>query len=135
MATFIGLLEGVRVNEWIVTEKLGGALKAKAAAKAPRLRRFFFGDRYIILFLPLFSKQLSHKLAAAIYLTQPCLTFSFVISDRIYLLELGVGAFLFSCGCYDVLFGNNHYFIYLFVQALAFFIMGFGYVGIYVPHT
>ncbi|ESR43557.1 hypothetical protein CICLE_v10011455mg [Citrus x clementina] len=98
MATFIGLLEGVRVNEWIVTEKLGGALKAKAAAKAPRLRRFFFGD-------------------------------------RIYLLELGVGAFLFSCGCYDVLFGNNHYFIYLFVQALAFFVMGFGYVGIYVPHT
>ncbi|KAH9674858.1 glucomannan 4-beta-mannosyltransferase 9 [Citrus sinensis] len=87
MATFIGLLEGVRVNEWIVTEKLGGALKAKAAAKAPRIR-------------------------------------------RIYLLELGVGAFLFSCGCYDVLFGNNHYFIYLFVQALAFFVMGFGYVGL-----
>ncbi|KAE8731086.1 Glucomannan 4-beta-mannosyltransferase 2 [Hibiscus syriacus] len=35
-ATFIGLLEAGRVNEWIVTEKLGDALKAKATAvKAP----------------------------------------------------------------------------------------------------
>ncbi|CAH2074268.1 unnamed protein product [Thlaspi arvense] len=44
-ATFIGLLEGGRVNEWIVTEKLGD-LKAKSATKAPKkLLRFRFGDR------------------------------------------------------------------------------------------
>lgn len=27
--TFIGILEGERVNEWVVTEKLGDALKTK----------------------------------------------------------------------------------------------------------
>ena len=45
-ATFIGLLETGRVNEWIVTEKLGDALKAKAATKTPRKPRFRFGERY-----------------------------------------------------------------------------------------
>ncbi|KAG7549391.1 Nucleotide-diphospho-sugar transferase [Arabidopsis thaliana x Arabidopsis arenosa] len=34
-ATFIGLLEGGRVNEWIVTEKLGD-VKAKSATKTPK---------------------------------------------------------------------------------------------------
>lgn len=44
-ATFIGLLEGGRVNEWIVTEKLGD-LKAKSATKIPKkIIRFRFGDR------------------------------------------------------------------------------------------
>lgn len=46
-ATFIGLLEGVRVNEWIVTEKLGDALKVKSTTKAPKKLRFRIGDRYI----------------------------------------------------------------------------------------
>ncbi|KAA3465030.1 glucomannan 4-beta-mannosyltransferase 9 [Gossypium australe] len=97
-ATFIGLLEAGRVNEWIVTEKLGDALKSKAAAKAPRKPRFRFGE-------------------------------------RLHVLELCVGAYLFFCGCYDVVFGKNHYFIYLFAQAIAFFIMGFGYVGTIVPNS
>lgn len=44
-ATFIGLLEAGRVNEWIVTEKLGDALKTKAV-KAPKKPRFKFGERY-----------------------------------------------------------------------------------------
>lgn len=43
-ATFIGLMEGVRVNEWIVTEKLGDALKVKAGGKTPRRPRFLIGD-------------------------------------------------------------------------------------------
>ncbi|XP_022746851.1 glucomannan 4-beta-mannosyltransferase 9 [Durio zibethinus] len=97
-ATFIGLLEAGRVNEWIVTEKLGDTLKAKAATKTPRKPRFRFGE-------------------------------------RLHLLELGVGAYLFFCGCYDVVFGKNHYFIYLYAQAIAFFIMGFGYVGTIVPNS
>ncbi|KAL5743127.1 hypothetical protein ACOSP7_029859 [Xanthoceras sorbifolium] len=96
-ATFIGLLEAGRVNEWIVTEKLGDALKVKAATKAPRKPRFRIGD-------------------------------------RLHMLELGVGAYLFFIGCYDLAFGRNHYYIYLYVQAMAFFIMGFGYVGTFVPH-
>ncbi|KAL8516819.1 hypothetical protein ACS0TY_015177 [Phlomoides rotata] len=95
-ATFIGLLEAGRVNEWIVTEKLGDALKMKSAPKAFKKPRFRIGD-------------------------------------RVHLLELATGIYLFFCGCYDLAFGKNHYFIYLFVQALAFFVMGFGYVGTFVP--
>ncbi|KAF5737489.1 glucomannan 4-beta-mannosyltransferase 9 [Tripterygium wilfordii] len=44
-ATLVGLLEAARVNEWIVTEKLGDALKSKAATKAPKKPRFRFGER------------------------------------------------------------------------------------------
>lgn len=95
-ATFIGLLEAGRVNEWVVTEKLGDALKNKLGGKSVKKPR---------------SK----------------------IGDKILLLELMVGAYLFICGCYDVAFGKNHYFIYLFLQSLAFFIAGFGYVGTFVP--
>ncbi|KAI9124655.1 hypothetical protein K1719_004577 [Acacia pycnantha] len=35
-ATLIGLLEAGRANEWVVTEKLGDALKTKSGGKAPR---------------------------------------------------------------------------------------------------
>ncbi|XP_044484866.1 glucomannan 4-beta-mannosyltransferase 9 [Mangifera indica] len=97
-ATFIGLMEGVRVNEWIVTEKLGDALKVKAGGKTPKRPRFLIGD-------------------------------------GIHMLELGVGAFLLLCGCYDIFFGKNLYFLYLFLQAIAFFIAGFGYIGTFVPHA
>lgn len=47
-ATFIGLLEAGRVNEWVVTEKLGDALKIKASAKAAKKPRLRFGERYVI---------------------------------------------------------------------------------------
>lgn len=47
-ATLIGLMEGVRVNEWVVTEKLGDALKFKSAAKGSKKPRFRFGERYIV---------------------------------------------------------------------------------------
>ncbi|XP_078441291.1 glucomannan 4-beta-mannosyltransferase 9-like [Wolffia australiana] len=95
-ATFIGLLEAGRVNEWVVTEKLGDALKSKAGSKAAKKSRFKFGDRLLVL-------------------------------------ELGMGAFLFLCACYNAAFDSNHYFIYLFLQASAFFVVGFGYVGTFVP--
>ncbi|CDP15350.1 unnamed protein product [Coffea canephora] len=97
-ATFVGLLESSRVNEWVVTEKLGDALKNKSAVKAIRKPRFRFGE-------------------------------------RLHLLELGTGAYLFFCGCYDVAFGKNHYYLYLFTQAIAFFIAGFGYIGTFVPNS
>lgn len=97
--TIIGLLETSRVNEWIVTEKLGDAAKAKATSgrqhKRPRLK----------------------------------------IADRLHLLELGVGAYLFFCGTYDVFFGKNQFFIFLFLQAIAFCIVGFGYVGTVVSSS
>ena len=55
--TIIGLLEASRVNEWIVTEKLGDASKPKSTdlrtplIATPRLR---IGERYPILISFLF---------------------------------------------------------------------------------
>ncbi|KAL5069192.1 hypothetical protein RYX36_020079 [Vicia faba] len=97
-ATLIGLFEAGRVNEWVVTEKLGDALKTKSGGKAARKPQIRF-------------------------------------NGRLHFLELGVGAYLFFCGCYDLAFGKNHFFIYLFLQAIAFFVVGIGYVGIYVPSS
>lgn len=51
------------------------------------------------------------------------------------MLELIVGFYLFFCGCYDLAFVKNGYFIYLFIQSVAFFIAGFGYVGTFVPNS
>lgn len=51
-ATFIGLLEAGRANEWVVTEKLGDTLKNKAAeaknktsTKIIKRPRFKIADR------------------------------------------------------------------------------------------
>ena len=45
-ATIIGLLEAGRANEWVVTEKLGDALKNKNNNKAGAKKfRFKIGDR------------------------------------------------------------------------------------------
>jgi len=59
-ATIIGLLETSRVNEWIVTEKLGDALKGKASGKGLKKLRFRIGERYkmdkILLYL-VFTKS------------------------------------------------------------------------------
>ncbi|XP_076949418.1 glucomannan 4-beta-mannosyltransferase 9-like [Bidens hawaiensis] len=97
-ATFIGLFEAQRVNEWVVTEKHGDSSKVKGA-----------------------TKQLKNL--------------HFRIGERVHMLELGMGFFFFTCGCYDFAFGKNRYFIYLYLQAIAFFIMGFGYVGTHVPNS
>nr|GMD52732.1 glucomannan 4-beta-mannosyltransferase 9-like [Ipomoea batatas] len=49
VATFIGLLEVGRVHEWVITEKLGSALKAKTGSKAlKKLPRFRIGEREVI---------------------------------------------------------------------------------------
>ncbi|XP_076957617.1 glucomannan 4-beta-mannosyltransferase 9-like isoform X2 [Bidens hawaiensis] len=97
-ATFIGLLETQRVNEWVVTEKQGDASKAKAAAQQRQSR----GMR---------------------------------IWDMILILELCVGIALFGCACYDLAYGKYHYYVYLYLQAMAFIIMGCGYIGIRVPNS
>ncbi|KAM7255036.1 hypothetical protein ACFE04_020277 [Oxalis oulophora] len=97
-ATFVGLFETNRCNEWVVTEKLGNALKAKGAGKVPKKPRFRFGERF-------------------------------------HTLELAVGCYLVFCGLYDIFFGKNHFYLYLFLQATAFFILGFGYVGTIVPQS
>ncbi|XP_071734633.1 glucomannan 4-beta-mannosyltransferase 9-like [Rutidosis leptorrhynchoides] len=97
--TFIGLFEtGKRVNEWVVTKKLGDALKPKSGpepTKTPRLR----------------------------------------IGESLYKLEIFMGAYLLVCGCYDFWFGKNHYYVYIFLQSIAFFTAGFGYIGVFVPSS
>ncbi|XP_060183522.1 glucomannan 4-beta-mannosyltransferase 9-like isoform X2 [Lycium barbarum] len=97
-ATFIGLFESGRANEWIVTEKLGDALKTKKGSKAPKKIRFRIGE-------------------------------------RVYVLELCVGLYLLFCGWYDFSFGKTRFHVYLFLQAIAFFVIGFGYVGVFVPNS
>ncbi|XAR69698.1 Glucomannan 4-beta-mannosyltransferase [Bertholletia excelsa] len=100
IATFNGLLEAGRSNEWIVTKKLGEALKAKDAVEATKTQRnhFKFGERF-------------------------------------HLLELGIGLYLLLCGYYSLTIGGMRYFVYIILQASAFFIMGFGCVGIWVPSS
>jgi len=44
-ATLIGLFEAGRVNEWVVTEKLGDALKIKSGGKAARKPRMTIDGR------------------------------------------------------------------------------------------
>lgn len=44
-ATLIGLFEAGRVNEWVVTEKLGDALKIKSGGKAARKPRITIDGR------------------------------------------------------------------------------------------
>lgn len=44
-AAIIGLLEASRVNEWIVTEKLGNTMKQKYSAKASKKPRSRIGER------------------------------------------------------------------------------------------
>ncbi|XP_027345262.1 glucomannan 4-beta-mannosyltransferase 2-like isoform X1 [Abrus precatorius] len=102
-ATFIGLLEAGRANEWVVTEKLGDSVnnnknKTGDAAKKNNVKAT--------------PKKTRSKFV-----------------ERLNLLELGFAIFLFFCGCYDFVHGKHNYFIYLFLQTITFSIVGFGYVG------
>ncbi|KAI3904137.1 hypothetical protein MKW98_021723 [Papaver atlanticum] len=54
--------------------------------------------------------------------------------ERIYLMELCMGAFLFFCACYDLAITKSGKYIYLYLQASAFFICGLGYVGTQPPY-
>lgn len=52
---------------------------------------------------------------------------------RVQFTELFVGLYLCYCGVYDIMYGRDHFWIYLFMQAVAFFIVGLGWVGTIVP--
>ncbi|KAM3325129.1 hypothetical protein P3S67_000253 [Capsicum chacoense] len=96
-ATIIGLLEASRVNEWVVTEKLGNMMKQKYNAKASKRPRSRIGE-------------------------------------RIHVLELLMAMYMLHCATYNMVFGSDHFFIYLFLQAGAFFIVGIGHVGTFVSN-
>ncbi|KAH0455291.1 hypothetical protein IEQ34_015323 [Dendrobium chrysotoxum] len=43
-------------------------------------------------------------------------------SHRFYFAELGFAVFLFLCASYDLTYGEDYYFIYIYLQSIAFFI-------------
>ncbi|XP_068310778.1 glucomannan 4-beta-mannosyltransferase 2-like [Pyrus communis] len=113
-ATLIGLLETARSNEWVVTEKLGDIVKNKAAEAAKNK-----------------AADANKTKSASKLFKRP----RFKFGNRLHLLELGFGVFLFICGCYDFVHGKNNYFVYLFLQTITFLICGFGYVGTIIPSS
>ncbi|KAB2614913.1 glucomannan 4-beta-mannosyltransferase 2-like [Pyrus ussuriensis x Pyrus communis] len=113
-ATLIGLLETARSNEWVVTEKLGDIVKNKAAEAAKNK-----------------AADANKTKPASKLFKRP----RFKFGNRLHLLELGFGVFLFICGCYDFVHGKNNYFVYLFLQTITFLICGFGYVGTIIPSS
>ncbi|CAL9047750.1 glucomannan 4-beta-mannosyltransferase 1-like isoform X2 [Musa acuminata AAA Group] len=56
------------------------------------------------------------------------------IVERIHLMEVLMGLFLLYCTIYDIMFGRDLFYVYLFAQSMAFFVVGFGYVGVYVSN-
>ncbi|XP_010937166.2 probable glucomannan 4-beta-mannosyltransferase 11 [Elaeis guineensis] len=95
-AVFIGLTEADRVNEWIVTEKLGDMMKTKPISTVVKKFRTKFWERF-------------------------------------HFVEIAIGMYLILCASYDYAFNTDRYFIYIFPLSLSFLIMGFGYVGTFVP--
>ncbi|KAJ3705761.1 hypothetical protein LUZ61_009466 [Rhynchospora tenuis] len=114
-AAFTGLFEAERVNEWIVTEKLGDANKTKP----------------VVIDIKEADKSIDSQLK------EPCLPKlkkkKSRFWDRWYYSELTVGIFLLFCGYYDIAFSKRGYYLYLIVQSAAFFVVGFGYVGTPTP--
>ncbi|KAF3553612.1 hypothetical protein F2Q69_00017381 [Brassica cretica] len=97
-ALVMGLFETGRVQEWVMTEKLGDALKTKLIGQVANEHHVRF-------------------------------------RDRVHLLELLLGVYLLFCGCYDIIYGKNtlYLYVYLLLQSTAFFVVGFGFVGKFVP--
>ncbi|KAJ4801124.1 cellulose synthase like [Rhynchospora pubera] len=116
-AAFTGLFEAERVNEWIVTEKLGDANKTKP----------------VVIDIKEADKSIDSQL------TEPCLPKlkkkKSRFWDRWYYSELTVGIFVLFCGYYDIAFSQRGYYLYLIVQSAAFFVVGFGYVGTPTPNS
>ncbi|MQM20649.1 hypothetical protein Taro_053673 [Colocasia esculenta] len=114
-AAMTGLLESGRVNEWIVTEKLGDGKKAKPSTTVE-------GDVETQG-----DEQEMEEVTEAT--DRPHRRFW----HRFHFSELAVGLFLTVSGCYDVIYEKKGYFVYLFLQAIAFFVAGFDYVGTRMP--
>nr|GMC80651.1 glucomannan 4-beta-mannosyltransferase 9-like [Ipomoea batatas] len=159
--TFIGLLEVGRVNEWVVTEKLGEASKLKSTKETYRKPRSKIVERsfHLLSFWILFENVMAthrakgtfigllevgrvnewvvtEKLGEASKLKSTKETYRkprSKIVERMYILELVIGAYLLFCGSYDLFLGKRQYCWYIILQSFAFFIAGFGYIGTYLP--
>ncbi|KAK3150599.1 hypothetical protein QOZ80_3AG0235270 [Eleusine coracana subsp. coracana] len=96
-AALTGLLETMYVDEWVVTEKVGGHVKDK-------------------LEVPLLEPVKPTE----------CV-------ERIYVPEILLSLYLLLCASYDFVFGAGHYYLYIFLQAFAFLLLGLGFVGTAEP--
>ncbi|KAG6534861.1 hypothetical protein ZIOFF_008767 [Zingiber officinale] len=63
----------------------------------------------------------------------PTKKFKLRLKDRFSFLEISIGLYLMVCACYDLKFGNDAYFVYIFPQSITFIILGLGYVGTIIP--
>jgi hypothetical protein len=52
---------------------------------------------------------------------------------RIYIPEILLALCLLICASYDLVLGSHKYYLYIYLQAFAFIIMGFGFVGTRTP--
>ncbi|XP_010540228.1 PREDICTED: probable mannan synthase 11 isoform X3 [Tarenaya hassleriana] len=50
-------------------------------------------------------------------------------SGGVHWEEVAVGLYMLVCGCYDMAFGRTYLFVYLFLQSIAFFVAGVGFLG------
>ncbi|KAJ8459996.1 hypothetical protein OPV22_032922 [Ensete ventricosum] len=57
------------------------------------------------------------------------------LRERIYLPEIGFAVFLFLCACYNLAYGKNSFYVYIYLQAVAFLVVGLGYVGCFISNT
>ncbi|XP_020571640.1 probable mannan synthase 4 [Phalaenopsis equestris] len=57
------------------------------------------------------------------------------LSHRFYFPELGFAFFLVLCASYDLTYGADYYFIYIYLQSIAFLIVGLGYVGTFISSS
>ncbi|KAM0869369.1 hypothetical protein ACQ4PT_040739 [Festuca glaucescens] len=54
-------------------------------------------------------------------------------AERIYIPELLLALYLLICASYDFVFGSRTYYMYIYLQAFAFIVLGFGFVGTKTP--
>ncbi|TVU05738.1 hypothetical protein EJB05_48919, partial [Eragrostis curvula] len=123
-AAVTGLLDaGGRVNEWVVTEKLGDATKTKPNTNGlddVKVIDVKVTETDVNLTEPLVPKLVKKRTR---------------FWERYHRSELCVGTCIILCGCYDVLYAKKGYYIYLFLQGVAFLVAGFGYIGTLPPRS
>ncbi|KAL5231873.1 hypothetical protein ABZP36_030649 [Zizania latifolia] len=112
-AAITGILEAGRVNEWVVTEKLGDANKTKPATNGSDTVKVI--DVELTTLVPKLKKRRAR------------------FWDRYHYPELFVGICIIVSGFYDVFYAKKGYYVFLFIQGLAFLIVGFEYIGVCPP--
>ncbi|XP_052165011.1 probable glucomannan 4-beta-mannosyltransferase 11 isoform X2 [Oryza glaberrima] len=113
-AAVTGILEAGRVNEWVVTEKLGDANKTKPDTNGSDAVKVIDVE----LTTPLIPKLKKRRTR---------------FWDKYHYSEIFVGICIILSGFYDVLYAKKGYYIFLFIQGLAFLIVGFDYIGVCPP--